>query len=118
VLRQPIYHAFTPIGRRQLSADVLANLPVETHELRIDRLVRTLASLLDEADHLGERGFDGLGCGQGGKLADRTPGFKGGLLGAHVRQVWSTTLYCIVAKAEAGVEEGLAIIVIGMRRMA
>jgi hypothetical protein len=58
VLRQAVDHAFAPLGRGQLAADVLADLPVQADELGVDRLVGALARLLDEADDFGERRLD------------------------------------------------------------
>ena len=58
MLRQAVHHAFAPDGRSQLAADVLADAPVQADEFAIDRLVGPLAGLFDEADDLGERGFN------------------------------------------------------------
>jgi hypothetical protein len=55
VLRQALDHAFAPLRRGQLAADVRPDLPVETDELGIDRLVGPLPRLLDQPHHLGER---------------------------------------------------------------
>src|SRR5688572_1943440 len=47
-------HAVTPLGVGDLPADVLAELPVERHQLRVDRLVRAPAGSLNERDDFRE----------------------------------------------------------------
>lgn len=61
VPRQAIHHALAPDGSGHLGADVLTDEPVQTDEFAVDRLVGPLSGLLDQADDISERGFDGLG---------------------------------------------------------
>ena len=85
VLRQAVHHAFAPDSGRQLGADVLADAPVQTDEFAVDRLVGPLAGLLDEADHLGKRGLDGLGgTWPGGDSTGQSAYLRGCFQGAHV----------------------------------
>lgn len=44
-----------PTRRRDLLADVLAELPIELHHMRVDRLVGTPSSRLDKGEDLVER---------------------------------------------------------------
>lgn len=50
--RQLFDDAITPLGARDLSADMLAELSVQRHQLRIDGLLRATSRRLDERDHL------------------------------------------------------------------
>src|SRR6185295_16564026 len=55
-----IDYAVAPGGGRDLSTDVLAELPVQPDELRVDRLIGAIARGLDEREHLFEFGRPGL----------------------------------------------------------
>ncbi len=49
-------HGVAPLGALELLADVLADLPVEAHQLRADGLVRRALRGLDEREVFVERG--------------------------------------------------------------
>ena len=52
-----VYDPVSPLGGGNLLADVLAERPVETHELAVHRLIRTPSCRLDEFEDFRESRF-------------------------------------------------------------
>ena len=79
MLGQAVNDALAPNGDLELGTNVASDFPVQPNEFGIDGLIGALARLLDEADNLGESGFDRLGAGRG----DCASGWEGGSTGSH-----------------------------------